>query len=176
MRSRLWVLLLILALSSTAAAQIRNLELFGGYSLEGAVAPDNRISTYHGWNASTALPIWKRFSITADFGGHYGNPTEVVNLRVHTFLFGPQYRLRRGRLSPYVHGLLGVSRQSADAGGPAYTENSFALAVGGGLDLRMSRGVSIRFVQVDYLRRSCFGVSPDNLRFSFGVIYKLGRE
>jgi hypothetical protein len=157
-----------------AAAEMRSLEVFGGFSAEAVRSPNGGCSPYNGWNVSVARRMFWKVSLVADFGGHYGRENEVVDNHVHTFLFGPRLALHNGRIAPFVHVLFGMSRLTADSGGPVFTVNAFALGTGGGVDLRITRRWSVRMIQIDYLRRRHFGEPPDAGRVSGGVVFHFG--
>jgi hypothetical protein len=166
---------LVFACCPLLAQEAPRLQVFGGYSFESLRGPDNSFSGYHGWNASAAVRAYGKLSVVADAGGHYGQEMGTVNNSVRTFLFGPQVNLWRGRISPFVHALFGVTQLRADSGGPVYTDSTFTLAAGGGADLKITRRLSVRLVQADYLRRRFFEQSPDHFRVSGGVVLRLGR-
>ena len=145
---------LIFILCVAALSQgIPSTQLYGGFSYEAIHGPDNTRSDLLGWNASFAVRVYRPFSIVADFGGHYGSINEVVDVRMHTFLFGPKVTLHSGRIAPFIHSLFGVSWMEANSGGPTLSQNAATVAVGGGVDLKMYRGLSIRLFQGEYLRR-----------------------
>jgi len=96
----------------------------------------------------------------------------------HSFLFGPRFAFRpSGRVRPFVQGLVGVSRLDYRASGEGQVTtasfgpgielethvfdlqmlenrvraNSLAGGIGGGVDLRVSRHLAVRLIQVDLL-------------------------
>jgi hypothetical protein len=154
------------------AEEAPRMQAFGGYSVETMRSPNSGISLYHGWNASVARRLFWKVSLAADFAGHYGRENEVVDTRVHTFLFGPRVTLHDGRISPFVHVLFGVSRLRADSGGPVFTANAFTLSAGGGVDVRVSRRWSVRLFQLDYLRRQFFGEAANGGRIAGGLVFR----
>ncbi len=133
----------------------------------------------------------------------------TVKYRVNQFMGGIQVKnnAKEGpRFKPFGHVLAGVSRQSikfdnvvgftpilvntavrGDGGGFDFDDDSFnttnfAMAVGGGVDVRVHKRVDIRIFQVDYnptfYKEQDFGdgfVIPgrtqNNVRFSFGVVF-----
>lgn len=119
--------------------------------------------------------MYGKLSVVAHADGHYGQEMMVVDNQVHTFLFGPHVTLWRKRISPFVHTLFGVTRLRADSGGPVYADSAFTLAAGGGADLRITRRLSVRLLQADYLRRRFFDQNPDHFRVSGGVVLQVGR-
>jgi hypothetical protein len=91
-----------------------------------------------------------------------------------------------------VHALVGASRNrfsylltptSTAAATTSVSQNStdFAMALGGGLDVRAHKRVSIRLFQIDYNpvfapTRPQFGTNTnfrfDNIRFSTGIVFR----
>ena len=147
----------------------------------------------NGWNASVTGNANRWLGVEADFGGYYGHvgsqfttfhftggavtPTttsDTAKVRFHSFMIGPRISYRGNeRVTPFVHALAGGIRESIvgaqiPSGG---SETSFGLALGGGLDIKVARGVAIRIIQADYVR-SRFGFKVENnLRLSFGAVF-----
>ncbi|MEW6131184.1 MAG: outer membrane beta-barrel protein [Acidobacteriota bacterium] len=125
----------------------------------------------HGVNASFTGYFNDYFGITGDFSFHRKKDTEVfgpndedrIDTRVVYFMAGPKLKYRNpSRFEPYVHALFGgahtrfeVESQFPIAGG-SFTESfdtgatDFAMAIGGGVDVRLSDNFSLRLIQIDY--------------------------
>lgn len=160
------VVLSVLLFSSAVMAQSSDrIELFGGYTY---LNPDfSLVSPNHvnGWNASANFKVRRWLGFVADFSGFYpshfypgcggcsqGATTSGTS---YTFLFGPQFSLRRGRFSPFAHFLLGDGHVSpTDFNSTSYntfkSNNALSLAAGGGLDYSVTRRIAIRG-QADWL-------------------------
>jgi opacity protein-like surface antigen len=139
----------------------------------------------------------------ADFGAvHNGNIHNIhLDSTAATFLLGPRVALRRwSRFTPYVQALFGgvygttsvavppdVLVIGDDVVVPAGThfrataqQTSFAMTAGGGLDIKVSKHVSIRPIQLEYFltRLRHFRTDDDNtqnnLRYSAGVNFTFG--
>src|SRR6266516_6183441 len=87
-----------------------------------------------------------------DFNGNYGT-LDGANTRVHTFLFGPQVSLP-AKVSPFARALIGIAKESQDTfvNGAFFSlgsDNSLAMAVGAGFDVKVVPFVSVRLIQVD---------------------------
>jgi opacity protein-like surface antigen len=161
-----------------------------------------------GWNAEAQYNTGGWLGIAADLGGRYGTP--IVAARdatlaglpketAYSFLAGPVLSYRtKSRLTPFVHGLFGWDRTSLGASmitgsltspvsSAATTANDFAMALGGGVDCRIVRHVSVRLGQLDWYHTTinlskfytnAFGGSllvglathQDNYRFSAGAV------
>lgn len=134
--------------------------------------------SFHGFDTSVTYNLTRYFGLKFDVTGHFkneqfvdvfptpgGNVTFTINTRerVYNFLGGVQLKdnSKEKRFKPFGHVLAGAARyrsrirQSVDvfpdfnfAVEDAVT--SFAMKVGGGLDLRISRRIDLRIVEFDY--------------------------
>lgn len=183
----------------------RKVEFFGGYSylttdLEEPDAPLDRFDNLDGFNIAATGYITKRFGVTGDFSAYFRNQTEDISggtirfrSRSFNYLGGPQIRFpNHTRVTPFVHALAGASNNrfayratATGASTPAVdvsvSVTDFALALGGGLDVRVNKHVALRLFQVEYnpvfLRdrpelNTNGGRRLDNVRFSIGLVFK----
>ena len=162
------------AVGAGAQEETPKAEVFGGYAYGG--------SGSHGWDGSVAFNANRWLGLVADFGGQYTSidtPDSSERIRTHTFLFGPRFSARRNRrVTPFAHALFGAAHNDSRAREAGldlhFTDNSFASALGGGLDVRLSRRVAVRAFQLDYLRTSFFDETQHNGRIAFGLVLRLG--
>jgi opacity protein-like surface antigen len=117
--------------------------------------------------------------LVGDFGG-YANTRAGINDRLLTYMFGPRFNWRHERLTPYAQFLFGGAYVWS---GPAYnhTQNAFATAAGGGVDYRLTERIAIKPIQVEYVMTqidsaSGFGSHQNDLRYSAGVVFRLGSK
>jgi len=202
MKKKLFLLLVGVCLAAVPAAaqdEYPRFEAFGGYSY----LRTNEIfdkSIPKGWNASLAGNFHRNFGVEADFSGHYGSELGF-NHSNHLFLFGPKVAARFDKVTPWAHALFGAShiRASGLTSSPLFplterraSDTAFAWALGGGLDADVHKNVAIRVVQADYIRINAsasliqsgtlgtlISIIPNNsnnLRLSFGVVFKWGGE
>jgi len=153
-----------------------------------------------GFETSIIRNFSKHWGIKGDFSASFNNEssrgpvsgctpvcTTVIQdfqlkTRVYNLLAGPEFKARnRTRFTPFVHALGGFAHTSATFTTPGPTnilflrrnDTSFAMALGGGLDIRASKRVSFRAL-MDYnpvfVRDSTVG-TRDFFRFSFGVLF-----
>jgi len=153
-----------------------------------------------GFETSIIRNFSKRFGIKGDFSAHFNNQsgsgpitsctpacTTVtqdfqLKTRVYNFLAGPEFKARNStRFTPFAHVLGGVAHTSATftTPGPTFnlllkkSDNSFSMALGGGIDIRATRRVSFRG-QMDYnpvfVHDSTSG-TRDFFRLSLGVLF-----
>jgi len=128
---------------------------------------------FQGWSAEGQYNANRWVGIAVDFGGRYGRPINSSTSGVsglpsstgYSILVGPVVSYRtKSRLTPFIHALFGWDRTSLSASTltgvspsvsyAAITANDFALAVGGGVDLKVFRPLSVRLGQVDYFHTS----------------------
>ena len=145
--------------------------------------PDNANGGFNlnGASGSFAYNFNDRFSAVVDLGAYrFGGLPSGVESTMYTYMFGPRLSLQRsGRVIPFAQVLLGGGRLNASSAGVDGGENGFAMAMGGGIDLRFHSRFSIRLVQADYLLtrfRSVSGASAtqNNLRLSTGFVFHFG--
>ena len=131
-------------------------EIFGGYQYSHFEPGVNA----NGWNASLAGNVNRWFGVAADFSGAYKSGEHV-----HTYMFGPVFSARSDKVTPFAHALFG----GASGGGA----NAFAMAFGGGVDVKVADKVAFRLIQGDWLVLSSEGfTSKKNARISTGVVFR----
>ena len=130
----------------------------------------------NGGSASFAYNPRSWFGLAGEFSGYHIGTVGAASAdtNVFTYMFGPQvYFHHNSRFTPFVQDLFGVAH--TDIFGA--THNSFAMAVGGGVDVPFRGHLSLRFGPVDYLLSEFpeGGTSrraQNNLRVSGGVRYR----
>jgi opacity protein-like surface antigen len=157
-------LLVVLAAPNTLQAQAGQsgygnppFELYGGYSYV-FVPYDSTSQTpisggMNGWDSSLRVPLpivpsW--LGIKGDVSGFYRSDGALdLNPRTYFFLLGPQVTAHRGLSTMWFHGLAGSAHLN-DAAIPSLTSNStFALALGGGVDIALTHRFAWR-ISLDY--------------------------
>jgi hypothetical protein len=182
------VFVLMTPLALMAQQDYPKAEIFGGYSYFRA-NPD--ALSLNGWNASVTGNITNYFGVEGDFSGHYGSPKvygvplSFIDIKSHTFMFGPKLSFRSKAVTPFAHFLIGGATASTSAFGYSVSDSALAAAIGGGIDINVNRSIAIRAFQADYLMTR-FNMTPqyvlqgfqerqDNFRFSAGIVFKLGK-
>ena len=165
---------LFTCLPALAQDQVPRVEILGAYS--------HSIGDVQGWNTSVAVNATEWFGVVADFSrltSRTSEPDFEEKIAATTYLFGPQFSYRGNRrVTPFARVLFGVSNINAKAtelGQRAeFSDTKFSYAVGGGLDIRVSKRIAIRALQADYIHTKFFGEGQHNGRLSFGVVFRLG--
>jgi opacity protein-like surface antigen len=189
------LLLIFSATASALAQESGKIEVFGGYSLLRADGSSGPTENLNGWNASVNYSLNKILGLKADFSGHYGDTTLTnpftgastkIDISDFTFLFGPQFSYRKNeKVVPFAHVLMGGFRGRTSgapfdigAGGisvivdPSSTDTAFGAAFGGGLDIKLTKGLAFRLVQADYLLSRFSEETQNNLRIGTGLVIK----
>lgn len=176
-----------------------------------AFSANGGIGTF-AWNFNNNL------AVEAQLGGvHNGN---VNNYQFDTtafqYLFGPRFSLgRTKRIDPYVHVLFGGQNTSTSIGASSIlvvnpllaqeaneltavlkngryqtSTNNFAMSVGGGLDIKLSKSVSLRPIQLDYYLTRIEAIdvtvpigttaprarNQNNLQYAAGIAFNFGAQ
>jgi hypothetical protein len=148
-----------------------------------------------GGSLDASVPIFRGLGVAANLSGeHSANIASGVDLSTVAFVVGPRYtfsatrwtrrvpELRHGT-SVFGEALYGSSRGFDGAfitlAGPKGNASSLALQIGGGVDIGLARGFSVRAVEAEYVRttfRNFNNNTQNDLRLAAGVTYHLGRR
>ena len=189
MRRLLCVLAVFLSCGIAASAQ-EKADVFLGYSYVRQTDGSNVNSfNLNGGVAQVAAYPVSWFGLVGEFGLYTPGTITFSNIPAianpsggdFSYLFGPRIAFRHGPLQPYVQGLVGgyhISAALQQTLGTS-TANSFAMAIGGGLDLKVTRHFAIRLAQVDYFLTRLNSPLPantafnqNNFRYSGGIVFR----
>jgi opacity protein-like surface antigen len=171
--------LLLLGTASAKAQEDRGFEVSGNYQYV-RFNPGNGASGINcqGGSGSIGAYLTPRLGLIGEFGGcKVTGLASGVSAHELDYLFGPRlFFPTRGRVFPFVETLLGGERFSAGVTGVgSASTNSFAMAAGGGADITLTRHVTFRALQVDYLYTHSGGASQNNVRLQSGIVWRIGR-
>jgi hypothetical protein len=129
-------------------------------------------SGYFEYNVNNVL------GLVGDIGG-YANTR--IDDRLLTYMFGPRFNWRHARLTPYAQFLFGGAYVWNDLNTVSTTQNAFATAAGGGLDYTLTKHIAIKPIQVEYVMTQIdstrgFGSHQNDIRYSAGVVFRLGER
>lgn len=187
-----------ISLSATAQSKAdkSKLSVFGGYSflhydngtdqsLYGPGEPDSTANA-NGFVASAAYNVTHMVAIVGEYGFYHANsvsntgaPSGISSTaNMQTYLFGPKVSFHAGRITPFAQVLFGGAhaniKESEDQSGytlsfTSPSANSFAWAGGGGVDWKVSRHISIRPAQFEYVMTRFSNANTVNDSNNFGV-------
>ena len=175
-------------------------EFFAGYTyqrtsndyLEFLADEGANLRNGNGFNLAGTYNFSRYLGAKGEFGWVRGSKSiEGYDLKLTetSFMGGIQVKdnqVEGSKMRPFGHVLVGMNRVTVPGvgmgmvmegplgGGPIdMTKNKFAMAIGGGLDYRVSDRISIRAIQVDYkptFTGDEFIQTMSGLRFSFGIV------
>ncbi len=172
------------ALASAQETTTPKIEVGASYSLVRFNSGQGlREFTENGGSGYIEYNLTKVVGLVADLGG-YTNGTN--NFKTFSYMFGPRFNMRRSRFTPYVQFLFGGNYAwvGSTAASPIVgtTQNGFATAAGGGLDINFTKHIAFKPIQVEYLMSQLPQPSTNansiqnNLRYSAGVVLRFGSE
>ena len=180
------------------------LELFLGYSniLATPRSLSNRVADLQGGDTNIAFNLNHYLGLVGDFAGYHahtltfdgagGSFRDVgADGKAFTYMGGPRLSYRRPRFTLFAQVLFGDANArkvtiNGCTGSPVCTplpsENSFAMALGGGLDLNLNRHFAFRLIQAEYLMTRFMDPSStagttgtrNNVRLSSGIVFRSG--
>ena len=138
----------------SAHGGVPNVDFYAGYSYVfntyNPTTTKYSVSGMNGWDASLKLPILGQFlGIKGDVSGFYRNDSPQFNPKTYFFLLGPQVGFHVGKSTLFAHGMVGSAHLTNAALPNLKSDNTFAVAVGGGLDIGVARWLAWR-VTGDY--------------------------
>jgi hypothetical protein len=190
------VALLALALSAGVEAQetpkIPKWELFGGYSeyLAGGGIPGERQLPSNGVQVSVYRVVTNYFRITGQFNAQFADHVvnlaplplggKHVNSKELLGVFGPEATYRGLRkFDIFGHFLIGVAygRDNTDPKTPTASYTTWIYGLGGGIDYKLAKRVSIRLMEFDWMTTHFPINSPeaqDDWRLNTGFVFHFG--
>jgi hypothetical protein len=197
--------LLLLGIQAAMAQSVPAFEVSGGYSYmhfnTNLLVLNSQ--NLNGGGGAAVFNITNWLGIKADFmdygfGSGWSNTLHQLGYvgpagaNLFTYQFGPQIKWRPHQWQPFVETLYGGAHSSGFAsvlrargdgsslllGGGA--PNAFAMEVGGGLDIPISKAVQIRPVEVDYqLTRfgyKAYSANQNNFKYFGGINFTFGQR
>jgi opacity protein-like surface antigen len=179
------------------------LELGYSYARFSPSVPQSPSRSLNGGSGAFTYVFNRWWGIKADLAG-YGSQTAFTTFapspglpnggtvrtsgNLFTYLFGPEITYRTKHVTPFAEVLLGGAHSSVFAnlyqasgmtGGNGPSQNSFALATGGGVDIYVTKSIAIRAAQLDYLMtrftNPFTGTNNQNsFRYQAGVVFTFG--
>jgi len=165
---------LLLCVLPALAQDYPKAELFLGYEYvrfnPAHEASGNQNFNMNGGGGAILYNFKPAFGIKAEFTGagagdmkvcsQVGSNCLTTSGNFFTYLFGPQFTYRTSRVMPFVHVLFGGAYSNVygniktagttSLGTADFGKQAFALAAGGGIDVKASKSIAIRLGQFDY--------------------------
>ncbi len=211
----------LLALMAAAQEVPRGEVFLGYSYVRAATGSQVNAFNNNGGLGDLQVNINEYLSVVAELGGYAAGNVSVkgpdlssLDQTFFTYQFGPRFSLNKlGRIVPFGHFLLGGAHQSRSftvpglpaanippgvtvEPNPTYTryrttQNAFAMTIGGGFDVNLTKRFAVRPFQLDYLPShfspfnipglSQVGINnntnwQNNLRYSAGIAFRFGED
>ena len=125
----------------------------------------------NGWTASAVGNFKDWLGVEGQFSGNY-KTVSSVKTHVYTYLFGLKLASRKNeKFTPYAHALFG----GASIGGGGTSEKGFAMAFGGGLDVKANNNIAIRVGQFDFVPTHILSAWQKNFSYSVGIVFRFSK-
>jgi outer membrane protein OmpA-like peptidoglycan-associated protein len=150
----------VLALASSALfAQDEptpKVDVFAGYSWYNPGLTVNGIKLSSDAKGFGIAPTWNftnHLGITLDGAGHFGPDGNLGQNQVGTIMVGPRFIWRQEHFYPFVQALVGTTILTIDSATPGGTYSQWgpAIKAGGGFDIPLTKRISFRLFEADYL-------------------------
>jgi len=181
------VLALVLLASLVAVGQDKA-SVFGGWqylSVGTGGSGLDRINAPKGFDFDLGVNLHKNVALVGDFSLSSKTESQTIegitgsaSTRITNFLFGPRFQASTGKVTPFAEALFGVAHSSAKASATGIgsvdlgSENDFAFAFGGGLDVNATKNVALRLGKLDYEIVKVDGGHLNNFRYATGIVFK----
>jgi hypothetical protein len=194
---------LIANLQASAQTPYPSVEVSGGYSYLNARVIDRdslngwgagiagNLNAYVGFVADFSGHYGNMTTPTSTFEFPGLPPITIPGFKLNTskylFLFGPRFSVRGDRVTGFAHVLAGgvktnlktSFRDVSFIGNPLElpgfndSESGFAMAIGGGIDVKISKSFAIRVLQIDYVPERLGGQWQHNARAQVGLVFRI---
>lgn len=137
-----------------------------------------------GGDLDLSATVSRSFGLAANVAGTQAHNISRNGIGLDTFTatFGPNYTWSRpsGKMSVFGQGLVGISHSwnslFPNTTSSSTSADSFALQVGGGVDLRLSRHLAVRPIQADWVRTHFPNATTNvqnNFRLGAGLVFRM---
>jgi outer membrane immunogenic protein len=181
--------LFLLSVTSSAMAQkpSNTIDVSVAFSEMRANAPVGGCGCFWmaGGTGDISFPLWKNFSAVMEAGGQHTDriPGFNTGLSLFTGMGGLRMRLpNHTRMQPFgqalfggVHGFDGYFPAPVGKSPTSY-DTSFSMAIGGAVDVAVSRHIWIRALQADYYYselRNVEGNRQNEFRIGAGIVFRV---
>jgi hypothetical protein len=193
MRPLVLPLLFLLALAGLAGAQDSKANAFIGFSLYGRspLSGEYVFQYMPGVEASAEVKALPLLGVVGDFNEYAGGKSECSGPAVgpspalpisgfscspaitgeEHFLFGPRLSKSFPNVRPFGEALFGVAHATGNSG--LSSPNSFATALGVGMDVKVFYRIAVRF-QGDYVQTRFYGGTQNGFRLTTGFVFRFG--
>ncbi len=185
---KLAIRIVLVCLLLAAAAWGEQVQVSANYLYQGSNQVPGATDWFgaNGGRADVSFGNWRHLGLVAEIAGaHTSNLTSGQGLTTFTYMAGPRRsftlgRVEKRKVSAFAQVLLGGVHAS-DGLFPSGTTiknsaDAFALSMGGGMEVGLKHGISLRLLQADYLYTrlpNLYDNYQSNFRLGAGVAFQL---
>ena len=176
---------------------------YGAIDYESSTYEYGQWYTLNGGGGAVVYNFGSKFGLRADFQGYESDKRVVIfppgnpflpqggsistSGDLFTYMFGPQIGIRHGVFRPYAIGLVGGANTNlyskiattVNFTGASKSNDAFAAAAGLGLDIAISRRLSLRPFEISYLYTNFssklnLGANQNSSRYVGGLVFNFG--
>jgi len=148
----------------------------GSYNFPGGFVAYYWLSpiNFVGWDATFVGKVSDNFALEGGVSGNYWlSPVNFVATHYYTLSGGPRVMFPSGRITPYLHFLIGLARGTGVGGSWSVSDNALLLSPGFGIDVDINRRFAVRMFQVDFpVFRARGEWSSKTMRIGGGLVVK----
>ncbi len=154
----------------TATGNAHHFQVGGGYTF---ASPDYATTNIGGGTVYSTLDLWHGIGAEGDI--HFITLHTPTDLGETTYLIGPRYMVQRKRIQAYAKFLGGIGHFQHQAGNiyiPQSDMTYSAIAMGGGVDVRVHKHINVR--AFDFEAQKWLSFTPHTLSpyvYTFGVAF-----
>ena len=176
------------AAQAPAGAEVKPVDVGVSYvAMRSLKAASSQNFWMEGGSLELGVPVWRNVSVAANLTGAHAASigSSGVPISLITVTGGPRYRWQvKPKWSVYGEALFGAADgldslfPGGNAGPTSGRATSFAMQLGGGADYRVNAHVSVRALDVAYVRSQLPNGTDDvqnNLRLGAGVVLRFSK-
>jgi opacity protein-like surface antigen len=175
------------ALAQEGGAPVLSLgEVSAGYAFMRDTTTEENFPA--GWYSSAAVNLNQWFGVAGEVTGAHKKLTDIapvsVKANLYTFMGGPRFFIKRGRIVPFAQLLAGAAqlrwKTTEPTGGPNDTgsDTQFAVQPGGGMTVLLTQNVSVRgaadYRRIVFTEADEFDEDNSQFRATVGMVFGWG--
>ena len=178
------LLLLLLSVPCLAQSTHPLVEVYSGFSYVRIDGDERDNRNLYGWNGSLSLNANNTFGFTVDASGHYQDNI-IARSRFFSLAAGPRFTARNEHATTFAHILFGGSHlhERVNTLDAHFTNhgNTFAVVMGGGVDVNVTPHFGVRVIQAEYVlskfNRALSGKAiQHNARVGIGIVFRFAEK
>ncbi|MGB8013097.1 MAG: outer membrane beta-barrel protein [Terriglobales bacterium] len=191
MKKLILFVLAALFLSGICFAQnLPAINVYGGFSYYSFDVPGSTVTSsnsqrlaMNGYGFGASVNLFHHLGADGDFSHHSASDclgNTGFNCTNFSYMFGPRYNFGEGKLTGFVHGLIGQDQMNIVVSGAVQSDTSVAIAAGGGVDYWFMRHIGVQLGPADFVYTRHLNEdtvpSQNNFRVAAGVVFRFGGE